>query len=336
MPPLMQVLEHIDNTGTVMVARVPQSGDCEIQWGAQLTVRESQNAVFFRDGQSLVVFPPGRYVLATQNIPTLTKFFTSMGYGPTSPFRSEVYFINMKLFRNLKWGTTDTILLRDTEVQMIRLRAHGMFSVQVVDPLLFLNRMVGTQGLFRDADIRDYLRSLLLSHFISVLGGQKTGILDLASCYGELGIKARAACSLVFAKCGLELQEVMVNAITPTEEVQGMIDERTKLGVMGNTLDSYTKLKVAQAVEKAAANTSGAPGTMLGLIAGGGLGVLGLNTAQKALAGGDPATSATAAPPRDPCADIAGLKKLLDAGAITQKEFDESKKALLRKIGGTP
>ena len=98
MPKLMEVLEFLDPTGQIMVRRVPKNGECEIKWGAQLTVRESQTAIFFRDGKALDTFGPGRHVLQTQNIPILTKLVTRLGYGTDSPFRSEVYFLNMKLF----------------------------------------------------------------------------------------------------------------------------------------------------------------------------------------------------------------------------------------------
>ena len=148
MPKLMEVLEYLDNQGDTLVARVPQDDSCEIKWGAQLTVRESQVAVFFRDGKSVTAFRPGRYVLKTQNIPRLTKWVTSFGYGPRSPFRSEVYFISTKLMHGMKWGTRQPILFRDDELQMVRLRSFGTFSIKVVKPVLFLNRMVGTQGLF--------------------------------------------------------------------------------------------------------------------------------------------------------------------------------------------
>ena len=104
----MGILEFLDNSGTTMVKRLPDDGQYEIVWGSQLIVRESQSVVFFRDGRSLDIFGPGRYVLQTQNLPVLTKFVTSLGYGSQSPFKSEVYFLNMKLFSNLKWGTKES------------------------------------------------------------------------------------------------------------------------------------------------------------------------------------------------------------------------------------
>lgn len=112
MPKLMEVIEFLDNSGNTMVKRMPNDGPAEIKWGAQLTVRESQEAVFFRDGKALDVFKPGRHVLQTQNIPLIGKWVTSFGYGPDSPFRAEVYFVGKQLFPNLKWGTKEPILFQ--------------------------------------------------------------------------------------------------------------------------------------------------------------------------------------------------------------------------------
>ena len=227
MPRLMEVIEYFDDEGNTMVVRMPSDGPAEIKWGAQLTVRESQTAVFFRDGKAQMVFGPGRHVLKTQNIPAITKFVTSFGYGPDSPFRAEVYFLNMKLFRNLKWGTKEPILFRDPELQMVRLRSNGMFSIQIKEPPLFLNRMVGTQNIFHDDDIHDYLRSIVTSRLVNLLGEEVKSIFDLPKYYDSLGATMKAILGDDFRACGLELVDFFINAITLPDDVQTIIDERT-------------------------------------------------------------------------------------------------------------
>ena len=192
MPKLMEVLEFLDPTGQIMVTRVPDSGDCEIKWGAQLTVRESQTAIFFRDGKALDVFEAGRHVLQTQNIPLITKFVTRLGYGTDSPFRSEVYFLNMKLFPNLKWGTKEPILFKDTELQMIRLRSFGIFSIQISDPSLFLNKVVGTQGIYVDSEIEDYLKNIIITRLTDVFGEHVKSVFDLPKDFNELSLVIRS------------------------------------------------------------------------------------------------------------------------------------------------
>lgn len=273
MPRLMEVIEYFDDEGNTMVVRMPSDGPAEIKWGAQLTVRESQTAVFFRDGKAQMVFGPGRHVLKTQNIPAITKFVTSFGYGPDSPFRAEVYFLNMKLFRNLKWGTKEPILFRDPELQMVRLRSNGMFSIQIKEPPLFLNRMVGTQNIFHDDDIHDYLRSIVTSRLVNLLGEEVKSIFDLPKYYDSLGATMKAILGDDFRACGLELVDFFINAITLPDDVQTIIDERTSMQAIGD-MGTYMKFKTAKSIEEASKQPGGIAGAGVGLGAGVGMGVV--------------------------------------------------------------
>jgi membrane protease subunit (stomatin/prohibitin family) len=324
MPTLMEVLEYLDDTGSIMVARVPPDGEVEIKWGAQLTVRESQVAIFFRDGKSLVVFDkPGRYVLKTQNIPVLTKLVTGFGYGPTSPFRSEVYFLSMKLFRNLKWGTPEPIIFRDPELQMIRLRSYGMFSVQIARPEVFLNKIVGTQGLFADNDIHDYLRNIITSRLIDMFGSHLKNIFDLPKQYDELSATAKAVLSEDFTAAGLRIVDFFINAITPPDEVQAVIDEKTSMQALGD-LNKYIQFKTAQSIQDAAKQPNGAAGTGVGLGAGIGMGMMVPEMLKRALS--EPPANG------DVFCNLEKLKKLLEDGIITQAEFDKKKEEILKRI----
>jgi membrane protease subunit (stomatin/prohibitin family) len=141
----LEVLEWFDDTGKELVHRIPETGSGEIKFGAQMTVRESQAGVFFYQGKAVEAFGPGRHTLKTLNIPVLTKI-ASIPWGLSSPLRAEAYFVNLKIFTNLKWGTRDPVAFRDSELGLIRLRAFGVFNVQVVQPILFINSLVGTQG----------------------------------------------------------------------------------------------------------------------------------------------------------------------------------------------
>ncbi len=333
MPALMEVLEFFDNSGTTMVARIPSipsNGEAEIKWGAQLTVRESQAAVFFRDGKSQMVLGPGRHVLKTQNIPAITKFVTSFGYGETSPFRAEVYFLNMKLFRNLKWGTREPILFRDPELQMVRLRSHGMFSIQIKDANLFLNRMVGTQHIFHDADIQDYLKSMATSRLITVLGEQVKTIFDLPQHYDTLGAVMKTVLADDFKACGLELVDFFVNSISLPDDVQKVVDEKTSMSAIGD-MKTYMQFKAAKSIEEASQQPGGAAGAGVGLGAGVGMGMMLPGMIKEAFQSGS-ADGAKTTATDEVCAMIEKLKKLLDGGAITQQEFDQKKAEWLSKI----
>jgi membrane protease subunit (stomatin/prohibitin family) len=332
MPKLMEVLEYLDPTGKTLVARVPPDDSCEIKWGAQLTVRESQVAVFFRDGRAITAFKPGRYVLKTQNIPVLTKWVTSFGYGPKSPFRSEVYFVSTKLQHGLGWGTAQPILFRDTELQMVRLRAHGTYSMRIVEPTIFLNRMVGTQGLYSSPQIEDYLRSILTARLVDVFGGVVKSVFDMPSQYDEVAAALKARARADFEAAGLELVDFLIEAITPPEEVQKMIDERTSMAAVGD-MNTFIKYKAAKSLQDAA--QQGGAGSLVGAGAGFGLGMMMPQVLQQAMQSGPAPLSAQSAslpPAVDPYELLGKLKGLLDQGAITPDEYDAKKKELLARM----
>ena len=315
----MEVLEFLDNSGTVLVKRIPDNGNLEIKWGSQLTVRESQDAIFFRDGKALDVFGAGRHILKTQNIPVVGKWVTSFGYGPDSPFRAEVVFIGKQLFPNLKWGTKEPILFRDTELQMIRLRSYGSFSIQVQDSMLFVNKVVGTMGLYTTGVIEDYLRGIIISKLNVVLGKMLKSVFDIPVMMDDLNLVFRTELQQDFAGLGLTLHDLYIQSISVPEEVQGMIDTRSGMNAVGN-LDQYMKLKVADSLSDAA-NNSGNAGAGMGL--GAGIGMAMPNMIQQAMQ-----TNAT----ESVTDKLKNIKELLDLGALTQEEFDIKKKELLKQI----
>ena len=147
-----------------------------------MIVRESQVAVFFRDGKALDVFGPGRHTLSTQNIPLLANLI-SIPFGGTSPFRAEVVFVSLADFIDQKWGTSEPVMFRDKELGMVRLRAFGSYSLAVADPQQFVNKIVGTQGLYTTEQIGDYLRGIIVSRFNGGLGQTMTTLLDLPAQY---------------------------------------------------------------------------------------------------------------------------------------------------------
>ncbi len=327
MPELMEVLEFLDDTGSIMVKRVPDVGETEIKWGAQLTVRESQTAIFFRDGRALDIFGPGRHVLKTQNIPLITKAVTSLGYGTDSPFRAEAYFLNMKLFSNLKWGTKEPILFRDKDLQMIRLRSFGIFSIQIDDPSLFLNKVVGTSGLFTDIEIEDYLKNLIITRVTDMIGENISSIFDIPKDINELSVIARESIANEFKGLGLKIHDFAINSISPPKEVQEMIDARTGMAAVGD-MDKFFKYKAAMSMEAAAENPGGGASDGLGMGAGLGMGFMLPN--MLANAGGFGSGGAnTASSPMD---KLKKLKELYDLGALTQSEYDEKKSKLLQEI----
>jgi membrane protease subunit (stomatin/prohibitin family) len=258
----LEVIEWFDETGKELLHRIPEQGSGEIKWGAQFIIRESQAGVLFYKGKACDAFGPGRHALKTGNIPIINKIM-SVPWAMTSPLRAEAYIVNMKVFSNLKWGTRDPVAFKDSELGLIRLRAHGVFNIQVVQPLLFINTLVGTMGRFTTEDIEEYLKRVIVSRFNDHLGEHLDSILNLPGRYEELSTGLQDRLKKDFSHFGLGLTHLYTDSITPPPEVQGAIDDRGRLNLIQD-LDRLVKLKAAMAMEKAAEN-QGEAGAGLGM-----------------------------------------------------------------------
>ena len=250
----LENIEWFDESGQELVHRLPESGSGEIKYGAQLTVRDSQAAVLFYKGKARDAFGPGRHTLKTGNLPILTKIL-SIPWRGDSPLRAEVYLANLKYFPNLKWGTMNPVAFRDSELGLIRIRAHGIFNLQVVQPVLFINSLVGTMGKISTEDISTYLKRVIVSRFNDYLGENLDTILNLPGQFDELSIELQKRLTLDFAHFGLRLSHLYVTSITPPEEVQRAIDDQSRMNVIKD-MEKFIKLKAASAMEKAAENQS--------------------------------------------------------------------------------
>ena len=250
----MEVIEWFDDSGKELAHRIPEEGSGDIKYGAQLTVRESQAAVFFYQGKAYDAVGSGRYTLSTLNIPIITKIL-SMPWGFTSPLRAEVYFVNLKLFPNLSWGTRDPVAFKDTQLGLIRLRAHGVFSIRVTQPTLFINTLVGTKNSYSAADIENYLGTIIVSRFNDYLGERLDTIINLPGQYDVISNGLIKTLEQDFSRLGLALSGLYINAITPPQDVQKAIDDKSRLSVFDD-LNKLLKMKAAMALE----NTSQNPG----------------------------------------------------------------------------
>jgi len=324
----IDVVQFFDETGKTMVHREPQDGSSSYRLGTQLIVQDSQAAIFYRDGKALDLFQAGRHTLTTENIPLLTKLI-SLPFGGTSPFQSQIYFISLKKFIDLKWGTKSPINFKDTELTYVQLRASGKFSVRIKDPRQFMMELVSTQGLYTTNEIEDYLRDAIVSRLNSVLGKNLKTVFELGQYYAQIETGVKAEVADFFNAMGIELTDLIIVGIVPPEEVQEKINERSSMGAVGN-LDNYLKFKTAGAIEKAAENEGGGLGAA-GVGLGAGMTMANMMGQQMSNAnqGGQQQTKISA---DEIMSTIEKLGKMKTDGLITQEEFDAKKKDLLTKL----
>jgi membrane protease subunit (stomatin/prohibitin family) len=267
---IFDIVEFVDETATEIVHRVPERGSGDFRIGSQVIVRDSQAAVFFRDGQALDTFGPGRHTITTANIPLLVNLIGRAFSGQT-PFKAEVYFVSLREFTDLKWGTPTPITIKDSELGMARVQARGSYAVQIVDPQLFVNKIVGTQGLYRTSNIQDFFRSMILTKMTDLVGEMGKSVIEIAGMTEELVAATRAKSAEEFAARGVTLTSVYAEYIGPTEETAKAIDERASMGAIGD-MQAYLQFQAARGMRDAAQQPGGTAGAGVGLGAGLGMG----------------------------------------------------------------
>ncbi|PZR00062.1 MAG: antifreeze protein [Cereibacter sphaeroides] len=314
----IDVIAWTDDTRDTMVWRFERYGNA-IKYGAKLTVREGQAAVFIHEGQLADVFGPGLYMLETNNLPILTTL-QNWDHGFQSPFKSEIYFVNTTRFNDLKWGTKNPIMLRDPEFGPLRLRAFGTYSMRVSDPAKFMTEIVGTDGEFTKDEISFQIRNVILQEVSRVLASSNIPALDMAANTKDLGTLITTAIAPQIAEYGLVLPEFYIENISLPEEVEKVLDKRTSTGIAGD-LSKYTQFNAAEAL--------GAPNSAAGSAMATGLGAaIGMGMAQQAGPWG--AAPVQAAPPPPVPAATEPLWHVADDGAATGPFMQSALKDMVR------
>jgi len=258
----VDVIEWTDDSSNTMVYRFERYGN-EIKYGAKLIVREAQIAVFVNEGEVADVLGPGTYELETKNLPILTTL-QNWHHGFESPFKAEVYFCNARRFTDLKWGTKQPLMLRDSEFGGLRIRAFGTYGVRITDALLFIREIVGTEGVFTTDEISSQLRNLIISRFATIIGSANIPVLDMAGNYDQLGEFLTRRIAPEFGEYGLELTRILVENISLPPKVSEALDKRTSMGMTGN-LDRYMQYQAGTSMEAAAQNPGGGASDGIGM-----------------------------------------------------------------------
>lgn len=330
MPQLMEVLEFLDDSGKSMVHRVPRTGSTEIKWGAQLTVRENQEVIFYRDGVAVETFNPGRYVLETKNLPLITKWVTSFGYGPDSPFRAEVYFFGKQLFTAMKWGTSEPILFSDSRLQMVRLRSFGLYSIQIADPRLLMSKLVGTRGEFSNDDLLDYFKGIVVNSLTKALGKLFTSIFDVPTGLSELNEMVSIDVGNQLKELGVTLYDFHIQSVSVPEDVQRSIDSKTGMSAVGD-INEFLRFNLAKSLGEGGAASNQNTALNDSMSTGIGLG-LGMMMPQLMQNTNQQASNQSSDSQSNIVERLKALKELLDLGIISQQEFDTKKNEMIRAL----
>jgi membrane protease subunit (stomatin/prohibitin family) len=315
--------------------------DMEIQYGASLTVRESQMAVFVNEGKVADVFGPGMYKLTTQTIPILT-YLKNWDKLFESPFKSDVYFFSTRQQIDQRWGTPQPITIRDKDFGAVRLRAFGNYAYSVADPKLFHTKISGTRDTYTAVELEPQLRGMFLQHISDAIAQSGTPFLDLAANQIEFASALSTAIAPYFEALGLKLETVTVQNVSLPEELQKILDQKIGMGMVGNDMGKFMQYQTGQAIPEmakgAASGGGGVAGDAMGLGAGLAMGQVLAQNLQKGLQPAPAQEAAPAAPaaaavrPEDVMATLEKLGELKAKGILTQEEFDAKKAELLKKL----
>jgi membrane protease subunit (stomatin/prohibitin family) len=334
----IDILEWTEDGDGTLAWRFPMAGN-EIQYGASLTVRESQMAVFVNEGKVADVFGPGMYKLTTQTIPVLT-YLKNWDKLFQSPFKSDLYFFSTRQQIDQRWGTTQPVTIRDKDFGAVRLRAFGNYSYRIADPKAFYTEISGTRDRYTAAELDGQLRGMMLQHISDAVAASGIAFLDLAANQVEFANQLREATAPSFEKIGLKLEAVTLQSVSLPEELQKILDQKIGMGMVGNDMGKFMQYQTAQAIPQFAqggGGSGGVAGDAMGLGAGVALGQVMAQQLSHGLQGGQAAPQAApaAAPAISPDQVMATLEKLADLkakGILTAEEFDAKKAELLKKL----
>jgi len=323
---LIEVIDWVETDKDVMLWKFPDK-DANIKNGAKLTVRESQQAFFLDEGRFADIFVPGMHTLVTDNLPVLTSL-RSWKHGFDSPFKADVYFASTKQFTNLKWGTPNPIILRDPEFKQVRVKAFGVYFIKISDVKKFFTEFAGTKSIVRVEEVVTSMRDIIAPKFAEALAESGVSVMDMVSNYSELGEKILPLLRDEFEPFGIELTKFQITSTTLPKEVEEFYDKMTNMNMVDD-MNKFTKFQTAQAIEKAAENPSGGGSEGIGMGMGFGMAKMMMNDMP----------SGNSNQPSEPVQSKEDVLKLLkelgglkEAGILTDEEFNEKKKELLKKL----
>jgi membrane protease subunit (stomatin/prohibitin family) len=327
----IDVIQWTESSDGILAYRYPMQ-DFEIQYGASLTVRESQMAVFVNEGTVADVFGPGRYKLTTQTLPLLTNL---MNWDKLfeSPFKSDVYFFSTRLQLNQKWGTANPITIRDKEFGAVRLRAFGIYSYKIFDPRAFHVHVSGTREQYTITELDGQLRNTIVASISDLFAQSGIPFLDMAANQDEFGNQIKQKLDPEFKRLGIGVDTLQVQNLSLPDELQKILDQRIGMGLIGD-MTRYTQYQTAQSIPIAAANEGGLAGAGAGIGAGLTIGQTMASAMTSSMA--NPVQPQATKPAAEAAADVTALLErlhdLMTKGVLSKEEFEAKKAELLKKL----
>ncbi len=326
----IEVIDWVEKDKDTVLWKFPDK-DANIKYGASLTVRESQVALFLDEGRFADTYDPGMYELITQNMPVMTSL-KNWDRAFKSPFKADVYFLSTKTFTELKWGTPNPIILRDPEFKQVRVKAHGTYFIRVNDAEKFFTQFAGTKPILKIQEIESALRDIVSPKFAESIAESGVSVLDMVSNYTEIGEKVAPFLQDDLTPFGIELVKFQITSTSLPKEVEEFYDKMTNMNMVDD-MDKFTKFTTANAMEKAAENPGGGASEGIGMGMGFGMANQMMNQQMNQGANTNQNTGSSKAQSREEIMDtLKQLGELKEAGVLTQEEFDSKKKDLLSRL----
>ncbi len=327
---LIEVIDWVEKDQDVILRKFPDR-DANIKYGANLTVRESQYALFLDEGEFADGFEPGRYELITENMPLLTSL-RNWATGFKSPFLCDIYFLSTRTFTNLKWGTPNPVMMRDPQFKQVRVKAFGTYFIKISDPQLFFREFAGTSPVLRTVDVENALRDIVAPKFAEVLAEGGISVLDMVANYTEMGDKIAPVLQKDLDPFGIELVKFQITSTSLPKEVEEFYDKMTNMNMVDD-MQKFQQFQSAQAIEKAAENPGGGAGEGIGMGMGFGMANMMMNQQQQQQQTPQQNNDGAKAMTREEImTTLKELGELRDAGVLNEEEFNSKKTELLGRL----
>lgn len=266
-----------DPAPRVLAFRYP---NCELNYKSQLIVTESQEAVLVKEGLFYGPILPGRHTLETKNFPFLTKLVSKLSTSGASPYVAEVWFLQKSVPLDIKWGTSDPILIEDPKYHIaLPVRAFGQYGIRIVDSCRFLAMLMGRLPAFTEKTIAGYFKGVVITRaktaIANIMAESHCSLLNIGTKLNEVSAELEKRITEDLAGYGLELRLFMVNSISTDEsdpsvvQLKKALAKKAEMDIIGY---SYAQERSFDTLQTAAGN-EGAAGVTMGAGIGLGLGV---------------------------------------------------------------